>query len=397
MASGPWRRAVIDRMLFPSLRVSHSLLLFAGLALAGCRPGAPDTAAPDAQAHAPAGDARPADTPAQQAERGDGAVSSGPVAPSPRASSPEGLPTDWPLAKVASGKAWVSCQADYTTEEGDGTPLESLAFFSVVDALSPCQKGGVLRLRYQGKVAADFTDLVSRVADIADRMGIHKRILDLDSAGGQVEDAIRAGDAIGASRWTIWVREGSVCHSACVFVLGAGDNRMISGKVGVHRIIRMSSTATTRSQLNDELRGVYDRVKDYLSRNGVAVAVADLMMTVPNRRLRLLSKDELQEYGLDGTNAAQDDLDRLQLMRRCGEDFVLRRDAFMRSFDNECKAAGTDLDQMQACGLALRERFRFPDATCPADSPLSEFDRVAENGDEAPGEPAATDAPGASD
>ena len=248
----------------------------------------------------------------------------------------------------------------------------------MVDALSPCQKGGVLRLRYQGKIAADFTDLVTRVADIADRMGIHKRILDLDSAGGQVEDAIRAGDAIGASGWTIWVREGSICHSACVFVLGAGDNRMISGKVGVHRIIRMSSTATTRSELNEELRGVYDRVKDYLSRNGVAVAVADLMMTVPNRRLRLLDKDELQEYGLDGTNAAQDDLDRLQLMRRCGEDFVLRRDAFMRSFDSQCKTAGAGLDEMQACGLALREQFRFPDANCPADSPLSEFDRMAD-------------------
>lgn len=364
------------------LRLPLSLLLVAGLALAGCRPGGPEGVAPDALAQAPSDDAAAQDTPAQQAERGDGAVSTGPVA-LPAAPSRDGLPTDWPVSKVASGKAWVSCQAEYNTEEGDGTPLESLAFFSVVDALSPCQKGGVLRLRYQGKIAADFTDLVSRVADIADRMDIHKRILDLDSAGGQVEDAIKAGDAIGASGWTIWVREGSVCHSACVFVLGAGDNRLISGKVGVHRIIRMSSTATTRSELNEELRGVYDRVKDYLSRNGVAVAVADLMMTVPNRRLRLLSKDELQEYGLDGTNAAQDDLDRLQLMRRCGEDFVLRRDAFMRSFDGECKAAGAGLDDMQACGLALRTKFGFPDAKCPADSPLSEFDRMADN-EEAP-------------
>ena len=350
------------------------LLLLAALVLAGCRVGSEDVA-PDAMAQAPA--ELPKDTPAQQAERGDGAVSTGPVAADARKIG-EGLPTEWPTAKVTSGAAYVSCRADYTTEEGDGVALESLAFFSVVDALSPCQKGGVLRLRYQGKIAADFTDLVTRVADIAGRMGIYKRILDLDSAGGQVEDAIRAGDAIGANGWTIWVREGSVCHSACVFVLGAGDNRMISGKVGVHRIIRMSSTATTRSELNEELRGVYDRVKDYLSRNGVAVAVADLMMTVPNRRLRLLSKDELQEYGLDGTNAAQDDLDRLQLMRRCGDDFVMRRDAFMRSFDGECKAAGKDLDQMQACGLALRERFQFPDAKCPADSPLSEFDRVAD-------------------
>ncbi|MBA3929664.1 MAG: hypothetical protein C0521_08760 [Xanthomonas sp.] len=341
--------------------------------------GEPDGVAPDALAEA-AQDPAPQDTPAQQAERGDGAVSTGPLAV-PAPASRDGMPTDWPVSKVVSGKAWISCQAEYNTEEGDGTPLESLAFFSVVDALSPCQKGGVLRLRYQGKIAADFTDLVSRVADIAGRMDIHKRILDLDSAGGQVEDAIKAGDAIGASGWTIWVREGSVCHSACVFVLGAGDNRMISGKVGVHRIIRMSSTATTRAELNEELRGVYDRVKDYLSRNGVAVAVADLMMTVPNRRLRLLSKEELQEYGLDGTNAAQDDLDRLQLMRRCGGDFVMRRDAFMRSFDSTCKKAGAGLDDMQACGLELRTQFGFPDAKCPADSPLSEFDRMADSDD----------------
>lgn len=357
--------------------------------LAACGPATHESAS-DAVAEAPA--ALTTDTPAKQAERGDGAVSSGPVtAPAeatPRegvseATPGDGLPTEWPVSKVVSGQAWVSCQAEYNTEEGDGAPLESLAFFSVVDALSPCQKGGVLRLRYQGKIAADFTDLVARVAEIAERMGIHKRILDLDSAGGQVEDAIRAGDVIGAGGWTIWVREGSVCHSACVFVLGAGDNRMISGKVGVHRIIRMSSTATTRAELNEELRGVYGRVKDYLERNGVAVAVADLMMTVPNRRLRLLSKDELQEYGLDGTNAAQDDLDRLQLMRRCGDDFVMRRDAFMRSFDGTCKKAGAGLDDMQACGLELRTQFGFPDAKCPADSPLSEFDRMADS-DEAP-------------
>ncbi len=363
-------------------------MLLAVAALAGCRETAPELA-PDAQAQAP--EARTEGRPSPQAaggdngERSDGALSTGPAPKEGDAAATDNLlPTDWPAAKVTSGKAWISCQADYNTEEGDGIPLESLAFFSVVDALSPCQKGGVVRLRYQGKIAADFTELVVRVSDIAQRMDIGKRILDLDSAGGQVEDALKVGDAIGTRHWTIWVREDSVCHSACVFVLGAGDNRMISGKVGVHRIIRMSSTATTRSQLSEELRGVYGRVKDYLERNGVAVAVADLMMTVPNRRLRLLSANELQEYGLDGTNAAQDDLDRLQLMRRCGDDFVMRRDAFLRNFDGKCKTAGAGLDDMQACGLALRTKFGFPDAKCPADSPLSEFDRIADSD----GEPA---------
>ena len=72
---------------------------------------------------------------------------------------------------------------------------------------------------------------------------------------------------------------------------------------------------------------------------------------------------------------AQDDLDRLRLMRKCGEDFVTRRDSFVRAFDKRCKQPDTDLDALNACGLSLRTDYGFPDRTCPAESPLSEFDR----------------------
>src|SRR5690606_4034832 len=120
--------------------------------------------------------------------------------------------TDWPEAALADGSAEVSCELDYASA-GDGEALGHLSFLSVADALQPCQGVGLLRLRYQGKINAGFTALVERVAAIADRMEIGKRVLDIDSTGGQVEDAIKAGDAIGASGWTIWVREGSSCHS----------------------------------------------------------------------------------------------------------------------------------------------------------------------------------------
>lgn len=320
-----------------------------------------------------------------------GAVSTAPVEPvdemqAPEVSEPVPDPVeaepeqvDWSPMELASGTASVSCDLDYAAA-GDGEPLAGFAREDIDAALSACAERGVLRLRYVGKIAADFTALVQRVAQVADELGIGKRVLDIDSSGGMVEDAIRAGDAIAGSHWTIWVREGAVCHSACMFILGAGDVRMISGRVGIHRIIRMSSTATTRVELNKELRAVYGRVRDYLERNGVAVAVADLMMAVPNRSLRLLTPEELQEYGLDGINPAQDDLDRLQLMRKCGEDFVSRRDAFVRAFDRRCKAPDTDLEAMNACGVDLRKDYGFPDAACPAESPLSEFDSVAESG-----------------
>ncbi|AOX63427.1 hypothetical protein BIZ42_15205 [Stenotrophomonas sp. LM091] len=295
-------------------------------------------------------------------------------APPPPPPAPKRGDLSWPQAALENGKAWISCDTDYAGEAGDGAPLEALDRASIEAALQPCAERGLLRVRYVGKINPGFSELVARLAVVADAQRISRRILDLDSSGGQVEAAIVAGDRIGESNWTIWVREGSVCHSACVFVLAAGDNRLVSGKVGIHRMMRISSKATSRAELNRELHEVYDNVKDYLQRNGVAVGVADLMMTVPNRSLRLLTAEELRQFGLDGTNAVQDDLERIKQMRKCGDAFVRRKDAFLVAFDQECKREGSELEAVNSCGQALKQRFGFPDETCPDESPLSEID-----------------------
>jgi len=289
--------------------------------------------------------------------------------------------THWPPAQLGQGKAWISCSYDYDAD-GDGQPVTSLGFLELVDALGPCRGGdtggsGLVRLRYHGSIDPGFTALVERVGAIAQRMDIDEHILDIDSTGGQVEEAIRAGDALAGSQWAIWVREHSVCHSACVLVLAAGDTRSIAGKVGIHRLIRDQSKATTRRELSAELHDVTEQVRDYLSRNGVAGALADQMMIVPNRDLRILDSAELAQFGLSGTNAVQDDLDRITLMRQCGDDFVRRRDAFMRAFDAQCMKPGDAADAQQACGQALEQRFGFPDARCGGQSPMKYYARRA--------------------
>jgi len=344
------------------------------VALAACNPGASEVEAPVLE-------------PATSGDRNAnfGAVSVDEPAPV-ESGTDVATSTDWPAVSVTAGEASISCDLDYATA-GDGEPLVDLQFFSVLDVMSVCQEGGVLRLRYVGKIASDFTALMERVSAMADRMEIRKRVLDIDSSGGQVEYAMRAGDAIGEAGWTIWVRENAICHSSCVLVLAAGDNRLISGKVGIHRIIRLQSEATSRSELNRELRDVHSKIEEYLSRNGVAVAVADLMMTVPNRSLRLLTDAELEQYGMGGINAVQDDLDRIRLARKCGEDFVRRRDEFFRSFDRKCTLRDQDVEAMGMCGLELRERYGFPDRKCSGDSPLSEYDARAVDAPDAPPPP----------
>jgi hypothetical protein len=287
--------------------------------------------------------------------------------------------THWPPEELAHGKAWISCSYDYATD-GDGREVDSLDFLALVDALAPCRDTGapgssVVRLRYHGSIDPGFTALVERVGEIAKRMAIDDRVLDMDSTGGQVEEAIRAGDSIAGAQWAIWVREGSICHSACVLVLAAGDTRSIAGKVGIHRLMRDGSRATTRRELAEELHEVTEQVRDYFARNGVTGSLADQMMIVPNRDLRVLTPAELAAFGLSGTNAVQDDLDRITLMRQCGEDFVRRRDAFMRAFDRQCMEPGETAEARLACGQSLEQRYGFPDADCGGQSPMKYYAR----------------------
>ena len=283
---------------------------------------------------------------------------------------------DWSPIRLEAGDAWVDCSADYT--RGGDRPLLSLDYEDLRRSLQDCRATGLLRLRYKGKVTSSFAALMERSGRVASDLGIGKRILDIDSAGGHVEAAIRAGDAIGENDWTMWVRGDSACHSACVLLLAAGDMRVIAGPVGIHRMIRLRSSATSRKELGEELRTVSDEMRNYLERNGASDKVYDLMTTVPNRTLRLLTVEELDQYGLSGANAVEDDLNRIRLARRCGTDFLQRRDAFRRAYEVQCvqtvEAETRDIDQINQCGLALRGNFGFPDAQCADESPMAELD-----------------------
>lgn len=283
---------------------------------------------------------------------------------------------DWSPVRLEAGDAWIACSADYHADAG--RPVLSLAYTDLRKLMQDCRATGLVRVRYVGKVTASFAALAERSGDVAADLGIGKRILDLDSVGGHVEAAIRAGDAIGENDWTIWVRGDSHCYSACVLLLAAGDMRVVAGPVGIHRMIRVRSSATSRKELGAELRQVSEDLRNYLERNGASVEVYDLMTTVPNRTLHLLDDAELARLGLSGENAVEDDLDRIRLARECGTDFLRRRDLFRRAYEVQClrpvDGSEPDVDAINACGLGLRERFGFPDPRCPAASPMAELD-----------------------
>ena len=272
---------------------------------------------------------------------------------------------------ITSGRASISCDYDY--EARTDVSLSHVSHEALTQAVARCAATNMVHVYYSGTVAADFLAFITALNQVTNEKSMAVKILDLDSSGGDVEIAMRAGDVIAGSSWGLWISKQSSCLSACVLILAASSYRSVSGSVGVHRLFPTASSATTRADLDTELKDIVEAVRAYLRKHGASASVADLMMTVPANDIRLLTSNEIGQFGLDGTNAAQADLDRIQLVKKCGIEFVERKEAWGRALRQCRSASDSSLRQFDECATRLSKQFGFPDARCPEDGPVSLF------------------------
>src|SRR3546814_17870653 len=76
----------------------------------------------------------------------------------------------------------------------------------------------------------------------------------------------------------------------------------------------------------------------------------------------------ISDWSSDVCSSDLDDLDRIILARKCGDEFVKRRDAFLRAYASQCRVGGGKV-AVDACALSLGDEYGFPDARCTADGP----------------------------
>lgn len=193
----------------------------------------------------------------------------------------------------------------------------------------------------------------------------------INSPGGDAEAALEMSEIISNRAWRIFVRQGDRCYSACVFLLVAARERVVLGEVGIHRVYPSGSAAATTEDLTRDLEGIVARAKALMQRNGVNPSLVDDMMSVPSSDVRILSGEERDAYGLGHDNAAQVDLERLGLERRCGVDFVQRR-LQAEAHADQCEASfwwRGAYGEFATCVNTANQQLGFPDAACPNDGP----------------------------
>jgi hypothetical protein len=287
------------------------------------------------------------------------------------------------FATLQNGTATLRCHqgADYFNREvTDITPTGIITLTDSCDVRE-------LVVYYEGEIDQSLAQFLTNVSEFG--FAYHERSLAIHSPGGDVQAAIQIGDLISQTPWRIFVaRSGEAgsestarCYSACIFVLAAGRERLVIGEVGIHRIYPGGSQATSREELAREISGILDQAKTFMERNGVSASIVDDMMSVPSSEIRILTTEELDHYGLGIENAAQVDLERLDLERRCGSEFVVRLAAAEQEQEQLCSsriqqacpngAAGCERfeEALRICVDEANTRFGFPDPACPEDGP----------------------------
>ncbi len=127
-----------------------------------------------------------------------------------------------------------------------------------------------------------------------------------DSGGGDAHAAMALGRALRAAAAHGYVPPRRRCFSACVLALAGATTRAVHGRVGIHRPQPVAAPALFPAGVpkrDDSAR----EIRGYLAEMQVSAALYDAMVKVPPKDMRILTRSELQDYGLlrDGPPAAR--------------------------------------------------------------------------------------------
>lgn len=152
----------------------------------------------------------------------------------------------------------------------------------------------------------------------------------LNSIGGSVEAALRLGEIIRSTNSRIMVQDGDICYSSCVLVLAAGSRRYIErkAKIGIHRPFFGDSLNVSDAAMEETYRRLTVRIESYLRQSGVLPQLATEMMRTPPEQVQILTRAELNHYGLATDNVAVQEADAMREAARYGisrKELLIRR------------------------------------------------------------------------
>lgn len=154
---------------------------------------------------------------------------------------PSGLVVSWdPQLQLFSGSAWISLRGPITAGDAARVPK----------------------------------DIASAEASLGKPNS--SLWVNVSSEGGDVQTAMAIGRFLRQRRATVFVQADSECLSSCVLLLAAGSDRLVYGKVGIHRPYLPDARGQSAASLQEYWRQTKSQLRIYFEEMNVP-RCADLL------------------------------------------------------------------------------------------------------------------------
>lgn len=169
----------------------------------------------------------------------------------------------------------------------------------------------------------------------------------LNSTGGSIDEAIEIGNILWKEQLLAVVPQDAVCYSACVLVYAGSAYRFPLGEIGIHRPVFMDDDVDSETNFEERYGPVFQKVTKYLSQFGVSPEVVNMMRSIPSTSMRVLSEQELVDFGLS-KNVLSAEQNRQKFRKRCGTEYEQRYNESSNLAWNliEERCAASDIDCM---------------------------------------------------
>lgn len=163
------------------------------------------------------------------------------------------------------------------------------------DALEFSQDDGAIRIL--GQIAPGDS---ARFLAWLDQTRPDETLVSLDSSGGSVSDALEIGRAIRSTGLATEVQDGSVCLSACPYMLAGGTERRVAaeGVVGVHQHYFGQSTILPAFMAINDLQRAQAQVIDFLAEMGVDLRLLSFAFRTPPDEINILTPEQMRDLDL---------------------------------------------------------------------------------------------------
>ena len=120
----------------------------------------------------------------------------------------------------------------------------------------------------------------------------------LSGKGGDVDAAMEVGRLLRRLGVATIVAREEQCLSSCVFAFMGGDQRLVEGRVGIHRPYFSSTRKVTNRR--SYYRQLQKRLQQYVEELDFPISLYEAVMAVPPESIRILSAADLKRYYLHG-------------------------------------------------------------------------------------------------